>query len=149
MFKFQQHLHGGIMLGVFLLNITAGCKNKEPLAVPITASATMPPQGVVQVAIKGATKREANISAAIERAIVAPASAGYTPIPTGTKLFGVEIIGSKIRLNFTKALLLNGTGRKLEDAVKQLTNPVSDITSDMVNVEYEILIEGKPIREYL
>jgi len=93
--------------------------------------------------------REAKITTAIELAIAGPATAGYAPIPAGTKLLGVEIVASKIRLNFNKALLVNGTGHKLEDAVKQLTNPISDIVTDMANVEYQLLIEGKPLAEFL
>jgi hypothetical protein len=129
---------------VLLCIVVAGCQHNEPLQKPMVASAVAtapkltPPQS-----------REAKIAAAIERAIASPAPAGYAPIPAGTKLLGVDVIGSKIRLNFTKALLLNGTGRKLEDAVKQLTNPISDLTADIANVEYQLLIEGKPLAEVL
>jgi len=122
----------------------ASCKHNEPLQKPLDAA----PTTAISTQIPPAS-REAKITAAVERAIAAAPPAGYAAIPVGTKLLGVEIFASKIRLNFTKALLLNGTGHKFEDAVKQLTNPISDIVADMANVEYQLLIEGKPLAEFL
>ena len=140
----QRRLLNVALIGVLLCIVVAGCKHNEPLQkLTVTPPAAAAPKPTAPVS------REAKITAAVERAIAAPAPAGYASIPVGTKLLGVEVMGNKIRLSFTKALLLNGTGRKLEDAVKQLTNPISDLTADMANVEYQLLIEGKPLAEFL
>jgi Sporulation and spore germination len=144
MFIFPLHLRACIIVAsALLLTIATGCKHKEPLQKPAAPPIAATPTQIPTVS------REAKITAVVERAIASPAPAGYASIPTGTKLLGVEIIGSKIRLNFNKVLLLNGTGAKLEDAIKQLTNPISDIVFDMANVEYQILIEGKRLAEFL
>lgn len=112
---------------------------------PPSRAETMPPQSTAVVSITD----EAKIAASVNKTLASNAPAGHAPIPRGTALLSTRIDGNKILLDFNKALLQNGTGARLEDAIRQITNPLGELTPNIKSPDYRILIEGKPLTEYL
>lgn len=100
-------------------------------------------------AMQVAMADEAKIAASVNKTLASNAPAGYAPIPRGTVLLGARIDGNKILLDFNKALLQNSTGARLEDAIRQITNPLGELTPHIKSPDYRILIEGKPLTEFL
>jgi hypothetical protein len=92
---------------------------------------------------------EARIAASVQKTLASRPPAGYAAIPNGTALLSARIDGNKILLDFNKALLGNGTGARLEDAIRQITNPLGELTPQIKSPDYRILIEGKPLTEFL
>jgi Sporulation and spore germination len=92
---------------------------------------------------------EARIAASVQKTLTSSPPAGYAAIPTGTALLSARIDGNKVVLDFNKALLQNGTGARLEDAIRQITNPLGELTPQIKSPDYRILIEGKPLTEFL
>lgn len=92
---------------------------------------------------------EAKIAASVQKTLASPPTAGYAAIPAGTALLSARIEGNQILLDFNKALLQNGTGARLEDALRQITNPLGELTPHIKSPEYRVLIEGKPLAGFL
>lgn len=92
---------------------------------------------------------QGRIKAAVEEILSSPPPVGYTPIPPGVRILGVQVEDNKITINLSKELLLEGTGPIMEDAIHQILSPLSDVVPEIKNGDYRILIEGIPLNEYL
>lgn len=90
---------------------------------------------------------EMRLAALVREAIMKPAPAGYASIPPGTQLTSARVIGSRVQLSFNKALLAGGTGRVLEDALKQITNAIDPAIAHIADVDIRIDIEGVPLEQ--
>jgi Sporulation and spore germination len=128
----QRSFAGALVIAVAVL-VHAGCSQ------PVRTA----PAAAVPIA------DEAKIAASVQKTLGGSPPSGYAAIPAGTALLSARIDGNKIVLDFNKALLANGTGARLEDAIRQITNPLGELTPQIKSPDYRILIEGKPLTEFL
>ena len=109
------------------------------------------PQGAVAGAQATADGELDRIRAAVEDALAAAPSRGYSAIPKGVQLRSIDRRGGAIVMDFNAALLAGGTGRALEDSLHQIFTAASDARLAAPNRvdAYTVLVDGAPLESYL
>lgn len=116
------------------------------------ASVPQPATSLPPVAGRPAGDEElGRIEAAVDAALRKEPPRGYSAIPPGVRLLSLTRRGNSIVLDFNKALLANGTGADLEEAVHQILTAASSArSSPRPPVEdYTVLIDGTPLEIHL
>jgi hypothetical protein len=141
-----------IAVALVLCLALAGClassrsQQAAPSAPRVASQAPSPPASPSTPA-STSSRDEARLVVAVRDALTKPAPAGYAAIPTGTSLRAARVQGSRVTLDFNKALLAGGTGRVLEDALRQISNAIDPITRDISALDLRIEIEGVPLEQ--
>ncbi|MEW6321701.1 MAG: hypothetical protein AB1635_11530 [Acidobacteriota bacterium] len=87
---------------------------------------------------------------AVESALSAPPPKGYAGIPKGVRLLGIsQDAAGPLVLNFSQELIASGTGPPLEDALHRVLTVAADAYDGSSDLEFRVLIEGRPLEEYL
>lgn len=106
------------------------------------------PAAQLPQADRSTTSEEQAIAAEVNKALSGPTPMGYAPIPPATRLLSVRVQGTTVTFDFSKALLSNGTGAQLEDAIHQIFVKVGNVTGRSER-NYRVLVEGVPLEQLL